>query len=132
MRSNEIPRDQYWRAILTTRDELADVLPVSSLFPFKPSSSIDHVNNQLQSNCSLSMADKGDECYIVYSSPAAIPPQKPLVRWRDMNAAILGKCTASEISEDLPFPGRCPPQPRQIDSQPDNADATGKPDDGVE
>ncbi|OAX32311.1 hypothetical protein K503DRAFT_776799 [Rhizopogon vinicolor AM-OR11-026] len=49
-----------------------------------------------------------------------------------MNAVILGKRTASEISEYLPFPGRRLPQPRQFDSQPDYADATGKPDDGVE
>ncbi|OJA16755.1 hypothetical protein AZE42_12638 [Rhizopogon vesiculosus] len=47
---------------------------------------------------------------------------------------ILGKRTASEISEDLPLPGRRPPQPRQFDLQPDDADVTGsyKPDDGVE
>ncbi|OJA15131.1 hypothetical protein AZE42_12680, partial [Rhizopogon vesiculosus] len=145
VRSNETPRD-YWRAILKTRDKLADVLPVIAvkLFSSVPISMADErtmstitwLNSPRRANQDIGTLQDHIKIrqWHRYKPETAIPPQKPLVTWRDMNATILGKRTASEISEDLPLPGRRPPQPRQFDLQPDDADVTGsyKPDDGVE
>ncbi|KAJ8585242.1 hypothetical protein M405DRAFT_865549 [Rhizopogon salebrosus TDB-379] len=123
MRSNETPRD-YWRAISKSQDELADVLPAIAV--------------KLFSSVPISMADERTMIILKirqwhrYKPEAAIAAQKPLVRWRDMNATILGSRTSSEISEDLPLPGRRPPQPRPFNPQLDGADTVCYPDDGAE
>ncbi|KAG1822235.1 hypothetical protein DFJ58DRAFT_849904, partial [Suillus subalutaceus] len=146
MRSNESPRD-YWRALLKSGDELADVLPIIAIKMFSAvpismadehtMSTITWLNSPRRANQNLGTLQDHIKIrqWHRYKPENANPTKKLLVRWRDMDETIFHKRTASDMdmSEDLPLPGLRPPQPRPFNSNPPNdADDPKFPDDGAE
>ncbi|KAG1823727.1 uncharacterized protein BJ212DRAFT_1574327 [Suillus subaureus] len=124
MRSNESPRD-CWLALLKSGDEFADVLPIIAIKMF--------------SAVPISMADERTMSTITWlNSPRranqnleTLQNHIKIRQWHRYKP----ECTASDMdmAEDLPLPGRRPPQPRPFNSNPPNDAGDPRfPDDGAE